>query len=278
MSRSRLYSPVRLRANSELLLGGAPARYVGKVLRLRPGDSLTVFDGNGGEYAATIARVTKQELGLDVGVHMPGTAESPLRLRLVQGISRGEKMDTVIQKATELGVHRISPVLTEFSVVRLDAERADKRHSHWQKIAQSACEQCSRNLVPSIDPPQSLDAWFADNGNLRDPSLILHAGADDAMAAMPPPGDALTLLVGPEGGFSDAELARAAGAGVRAVSLGPRILRTETAALAALCVAQAAWGDYRDGGDGARSAAPLHAPQLPKPSSIPTKADRPGVR
>ena len=247
MSRMRLYSPVRLRANTELQLGGAQAQYVGRVLRLRPGDSLTVFDGNGGEYAATIARVTKQELALDVGAHRSGTAESPLRLRLVQGVSRGEKMDTVVQKATELGVHRISPVLTEFSVVRLDAERAAKRHAHWQKVAQSACEQCGRNIVPSVDPPRSLDAWFADEGNLRDPSLILHAGAGDSMAAMPSPGNAVTLLVGPEGGFSDAELARAAGAGVRAVSLGPRILRTETAALAALCVAQAAWGDYRGG-------------------------------
>lgn len=151
----------------------------------------------------------------------------------------------VVQKATELGVHRISPVLTEFSVVRLSADRARKRRMHWQKIAQSACEQCGRNIVPAIDAPQSLDDWFAEKAAAETPRLMLRADASDAMPAIEVPGRELVILVGPEGGFSDAEQARAAAAGIRAVRLGPRVLRTETAALAALGIAQAMWGDYR---------------------------------
>lgn len=245
MSTFRLFSPVQLRPNADLSLGGQQARYVGRVLRLRAGDALTVFDGSGGEYPATIARVTKQELSLSVGDHVARNAESPLRTRLVQGISRGDRMDIVVQKTTELGVHRISPVLTEFSVVKFDAERAAKRHMHWRKVAQNACEQCERNIVPFIDAPQSLNDWFADNRDMNGPGLILRAGALDVLPAVAPPDGELTILIGPEGGFSDAEHERAARAGLRAVTLGPRVLRTETAALAALSIAQATWGDCR---------------------------------
>ena len=244
MSISRLFSPVRVRANAKLSLNGEQARYVGRVLRLRPGDPLTVFDGSGGEFFATIGKVTRDELNLDVGEHFARVVESPLRIRLVQGISRGERMDLVVQKATELGVHRISPVLTDHSVVKLPPDRATKRRAHWQKIAQSACEQCRRNVV--IDAPQSLDEWFADNAGAGGPQLILTADAADTMLAIEPPGSDLTILIGPEGGFSKTEHERAATAGVHAVRLGPRVLRTETAALAALSIAQAAWGDYRE--------------------------------
>ncbi len=247
MSTFRLFSPVQLRANATLSLGSEQARYVGRVLRLRPGDPLTVFDGSGGEYSATIGKVTRDELNLVVGEHFARNTESPLRIRLVQGISRGERMDMVVQKATELGVHRISPVLTDFSVVKLPPDRAAKRHTHWQKIAQSACEQCRRNVVPAIDAPRSLDDWFAHDAGAGEPQLILQAEAPDAMSAIEPPGRDLTILIGPEGGFSKSEYERAALAGMHAVSLGPRVLRTETAALAALSIAQAAWGDYRSG-------------------------------
>jgi 16S rRNA (uracil1498-N3)-methyltransferase len=154
-------------------------------------------------------------------------------------------MDLVIQKATELGVHRISPVLTDFSVVKLEPERAAKRRDHWQKVAQSACEQCQRNIVPDIDPPQSLLDWFGNNAGSDQPQLILRADAADAMPAIELPGNDLTMLVGPEGGFSEAEYERATVAGLKAVRLGPRIMRTETAALAALSIAQATWGDCR---------------------------------
>jgi 16S rRNA (uracil1498-N3)-methyltransferase len=247
MSTLRLFSPVQLRANATLSLGSEQARYVGRVLRLRPGDLLTVFDGSGGEYSATIGKVTREELNLDVGEHFARNTESPLRVRLVQGVSRGERMDMVVQKATELGVHRISPVLTDFSVVKLPPDRAAKRHMHWQKIAQSACEQCRRNVVPAIDAPQSLDDWFANDAGTGEPQLILTAEAPDTMQAIELPDRDLTILIGPEGGFSTAEFERAAIAGMHAVRLGPRVLRTETAALAALSIAQATWGDCRSG-------------------------------
>lgn len=244
MSRSRLFSPIPLRANAELSLGGDQARYVGRVLRLKSGDTVTVFDGSGGEYSATIGKVTKQELMLDVGEHFSRDAESPFRIQLVQGISRGDRMDIVVQKATELGVHRITPVFTDHSVVKLEPDRAMKRHAHWQKIAQSACEQCRRNIVPAVDAPQSLVDWFAENTASNRTQIILRADAEDAMPTIDPQGDDLTILIGPEGGFSEAEYESAAVAGLQAVKLGPRIMRTETAALAALSIAQATWGDY----------------------------------
>ncbi len=245
MSAFRLFSPVAVRANAKLSLGDEQARYVGRVLRLKSGDGLTVFDGSGGEYPATVDVVTKQELKLQIGEHVARHTESPLRITLVQGISRGERMDFVVQKATELGVHRISPVLTDYSVVKLSSERAAKRRAHWQRVAQSACEQCARNIVPAIDAPQRLDEWFAAHDDSAVPAVILRADAPAAMAAISPPGNELKILVGPEGGFSQAEHERAAAAGVHAVRLGPRVLRTETAALAAICIAQAGWGDYR---------------------------------
>ena len=245
ISPPRLFSSIQLRPNTEIVLDNEQARYVGRVLRLRPGDELIVFDGSGGEYAATVGTVTKQELNLTIGKHYCRNTESPLKIRLVQGVSRSEKMDIVVQKATELGVFRISPVLSEFSVVRLDAERAVKRRNHWQKVAQSACEQCRRNIVPVVDAPQSLVDWFVDNSGSPDLQLILRPDAVDAMPAVAMAGRDLTILIGPEGGFSRAEHERAAAAGLQAVRLGPRVMRTETAALAALSIAQAAWGDYR---------------------------------
>jgi 16S rRNA (uracil1498-N3)-methyltransferase len=245
MSTSRLFSPIPLRANAELSLGAEQARYVGRVLRLRPGDALTVFDGGGGEYSATLGKVTKQELQLRVGEHFSRSTESPLKIRLVQGLSRGDRMDTVVQKATELGVHRITPVFTDHSVVKLEPDRVAKRRAHWQKIAQSACEQCRRNIVPTIDTPQSLVDWFADNVSEDELQLILRADARDAMPTLDPRGKAVTILIGPEGGFSEAEYEHATAAGLQPVRLGPRIMRTETAALAALSIAQASWGDYR---------------------------------
>ena len=245
MSTPRLFSPIQLRANAILSLDSEQAHYVGRVLRLRAGDGLTVFDGGGGEYSATVDKVTKQQLNLSVGHHVSRDTESPLRIRLVQGVSRREKMDIVVQKATELGVHRISPVLTDFSVVKLGPDRATKRRDQWQTIARSACEQCRRNIVPVIDTPQSLVDWFADNAGGDEMQLILRADAVDAMPAIDVPGSELTILIGPEGGFSEAEHERATAAGLRAVRLGPRVMRTETAALAAISIAQATWGDYR---------------------------------
>jgi len=244
MSPPRLFSTVALRPDTDIVLGAEQARYVGRVLRLRPGDELIVFDGSGGEYAATLGSVSKQALNLAVGKCNDRDVESPLRIRLVQGVSKGEKMDLVVQKATELGVARISPVLTDFSVVKLAAERAEKRHQHWQKVAQSACEQCGRNIVPIVDSPQSMLAWFGDNAGSESVQLILRPDADDSLPGIAMHDTEVTILIGPEGGFSDAEYERAEAAGLRSVRLGPRVMRTETAAIAAISAAQVAWGDY----------------------------------
>jgi len=243
MPLPRLFSPLPVVPNALLCLGDERAHYAGRVLRLRAGDELVVFDGTGGEFGATIERVSRRELQLATGGRRDRDAESPLSIRLVQGLAKGEKMDLIVQKATELGVARISPVLTDFSVVRLDAARAARKREHWQKVAQSACEQCGRNRVPEIDAPVSLVAWFGDHAASGTDCLILRPGAADKLSARAPATGALTLLIGPEGGFSEAEYGRAEAAGLRAVGLGPRILRTETAAVAALSVAQALWGD-----------------------------------
>ena len=243
MSTSRLFSPIQLHANAELSLGGEQARYVGRVLRLRPGDALTIFDGSGGEYLAVIDTITKQSLCLNVREHNSRSTESPLRIRLLQGISRGERMDIVIQKGTELGVHQISPVLTEFSVVKLEPDRAANRVAHWTKVAASACEQSGRNEMPLIDTPQSLyDLLDAEesHGSAR---LVLDPAANKTLPTIKRPKGRIAILIGPEGGLSDKEQERAQAAGYEAVTFGPRILRTETAALAAIASLQSLFGD-----------------------------------
>jgi len=213
------------------------------VLRLRVGDSLLVFDGEGNEYAATISGIGKSSATLRVDSQTPSKTESGLRIHLVQGISRGERMDFVVQKATELGVKRITPVLTEHGVVKLDALRAGKRRDHWQKVAASACEQSGRVRLPLVDTPIPLKAWFGNKPEQVDAELILKPGAKTPLARIDAPETKVCVLIGPEGGFSHIEYEDAFVAGFRAVSLGPRVLRTETAAVAALAILQSMWGD-----------------------------------
>jgi 16S rRNA (uracil1498-N3)-methyltransferase len=243
MPLTRLHVDEELASGKRLTLGEAQAHYVGRVLRLRPGGTLILFDGSGSEFDATIERIGKDSAEFTVGARSATDTESALHVQLAQGISRGERMDFVVQKATELGVKRITPVLTRHGVVRLDARRADTRRAHWQSVATSACEQSGRVRPPLIDEPVPLDTWFGAMTRRADVDLILRPDTDLALAAVPAPVTKLCLLIGPEGGFSAAEYEAAAAAGFRAVSLGPRILRTETAAVAALAVAQSLWGD-----------------------------------
>ena len=247
MSRTRLFSPAPLSENTDVTLVGDQARYIGRVLRLKPGDGFTIFDGKGGEYPATVATVSKTQVEINVAAIQEQNAQSPLAIHLLQGVSRGERMDFVVQKATELGVHRITPVLTEFSVVKLDPNRAKKREQHWLNIAISACEQCGRNRLPYIDAPQSLRNWFGENLDSNpdnsDTRILLRPGSESALVSIAKPAGDLTLLIGPEGGFSDAEYEQAGIAGFKAASFGPRILRTETAAIAAIAVLQSLHGD-----------------------------------
>ena len=240
----RVYVDETLRSGVQLILPVEQSHYVNRVLRLKPTDALTLFNGKGGEFAAVIVTVSRHGVAVRVDARVFPTVDSPLALHVVQGVSRGERMDTVVQKATELGVSRLTPVLTEFSVVRLDdAAKRDKRTSHWRKIAQSACEQCGRTVPPVIDTPVQFDEWrqqLVQDGYRR---IALHPTAASPLASLQPVTRCVMLLIGPEGGFSQNEIGAATAAGFETCSLGPRILRTETAAIAAIAVLQARWGD-----------------------------------
>jgi 16S rRNA (uracil1498-N3)-methyltransferase len=227
---TRLFVSGTLINGAELELDGDRARYLGKVLRVRVADRLTVFNGEGPEWPATVTRISKSAVGLKLGESFEAGTESPLKIHLVQGISRGDRMDLVVQKATELGVKRITPVLTEYGVVKLDAD---------------PCEQSGRTRLPLIDTPISMKNWFGSKPVKVDAELILVPGAATSLTSISAPATKVCVLIGPEGGFSVAEYGDAEVSGFTAVSLGPRVLRTESAAIATLAVLQSLWGDLR---------------------------------
>lgn len=243
MSRTRLHIESPLSANSELDLDDKAARYVGRVLRLAPGDHLTLFDGRGGEYEATITALNRNGATVAVGEHSARDAESPFAIHLLQGISRGERMDFVMQKATELGVRKITPLITEYTVVKLDAKRAEKRRQHWRGIVASACEQSGRNSLPEISSPQPLRSWLGENVDTSGTRLILKPGGDGSLKSVGDEVQPVILLIGPEGGFSSHEYELAEATGFREIGFGKRVLRTETAALAAIASLQTLYGD-----------------------------------
>jgi len=240
---TRLFVSGALSNGVELELSGDDARYLGKVLRARAGDPVTVFNGEGADHAARVTQVQKHSVVLSVTDVIETHTESRLKIHLVQGISRSDRMDLVVQKATELGVKRITPVICEYGVVKLSDDRAEKRRQHWRKIAISACEQSGRTRLPLIDTPLPLKSWMGEKPDRVDVELILAPGAKTRLASVAPPSTKACVLIGPEGGFSDVEYGDAAACGFDAVSLGPRVLRTETAAIAALAVMQTLWGD-----------------------------------
>jgi 16S rRNA (uracil1498-N3)-methyltransferase len=218
----------------------AQAHYIGRVLRMAEGDALQVFDGSGQEYRGTLLEVGKKRVRVQLDESFAGQTESPLRIHLGQGLSRGERMDWAIQKATELGVAEITPIVSERCEVRLKDERAEKRQAHWQQIAISACEQCGRSVVPVIHPPMQLAEWLKrSDAELK---LVLHPVAEPLTSHSKP--TTLAFLIGPEGGLNDAEVEQAQKAGFHAARLGPRVLRTETAPVVALSIAQQMWGDF----------------------------------
>lgn len=226
---------------AELALPAAALAHV-QARRLKPGAGLALFDGRGGEYAATLLSLGRREARVRIDAHHPRETESPLALTLLQGISKGEHMDLAVQKATELGVSRIVPVLCAHSVVRLDPQRARRRQQHWQAVAASACEQCGRNRIPTIAEPAPLATALAETGSGL--GLVLDPEATTGVAALPARA-AFALLVGPEGGLAPAEIEQAAAAGFARLRLGPRVLRTETAAAAALTALQVRFGDLQ---------------------------------
>ena len=243
MPKARLYIPNRIRLGCDVQLEAEQAHYLGRVLRMKTGSELTIFDGSGDEFPAIVTSFRKGSATLQPGEPVRRNRESPLRIRLVQGVSRGERMDFVVQKATELGVSELQPVLTERTVVRLGAGRSERRLAHWQRVAISACEQCGRNSLPAIASPLPVDDYLAADREAAI-RISLSPTARNGLGSLDAPGEGrVELLVGPEGGLSEAEISNASACGFTPISLGPRILRTETAALAAIALIQARWGD-----------------------------------
>lgn len=242
MRAPRLYVALPLAPGRELDLPPDAAAHLARVLRLGSGDPVVLFNGDGRDYPGELLAAGRHAARVRVESAGEPEGEPPLRLHLAVGVSRGERMDFVIQKAVELGVASLRPLFTERSVVRLDAARAERRHAHWHGVLVAACEQSGRRRLPALHPPQALADWLP---TARGTALLLDPQAERSLATLPaPPGEA-TLLVGPEGGLSADERARAARSGLVPVRLGPRILRTETAPLAALAAMQVLWGDLR---------------------------------
>lgn len=244
-SLTRIYFPGEIAAHGVCALAPDQAHHVARVLRLAVGEPVVLFDGCGSEHSAVITHIAKSRVTLQVGESQAVNRESPLAVLLAQGMSSGERMDFTIQKAVELGVTAIRPLASSRSVVRLDADRALKRAAHWQAVAIAACEQCGRNTLPQVLPVMDFTGWLAhearQEARLR---VLLSPEGRATLGALPRPSGTVTLLAGPEGGLSPQEQQDALRTGFTPVKLGPRILRTETAAMAALSAMQMLWGDF----------------------------------
>ena len=215
-----------------------------RVLRLDVGDSCVLFNGDGCDYRARLLSAQKRGAEVEIVERIELANESPLRITLVQGIARGEKMDLILQKATELGVATIAPVITDRTEVKLDGERSDKKMNHWRGVLAAACEQCGRARLPEILEPQSLAKYAGSDGNER--RLVLDPESARSLADLGLSADAsVSLAIGPEGGFSERDLAMLRAGGYEPVKLGPRILRTETAGMAAIAALNMLFGDWR---------------------------------
>lgn len=236
----RIYHPAAVPAGSEFALSEEASNHVGRVLRMHDGQQLELFNGDGLNYPAHISRVEKKAVFVLASSGQINPAESPLQLHLGQGISRGDRMDFAIQKAVELGVTAITPLFTERCGVKLDAERAEKKREQWQKMVVSACEQSGRSVVPRVHPLLSLDKWLAEDDECL--KLTLDPWTNATIKGLAPT-NKVRLVIGPEGGFSDAEIDATRAAGFQPVRLGPRVLRTETAALTAIAALQLQLGD-----------------------------------
>lgn len=237
----RIYHPFPIQQLGLQTLSDDAANHIGKVLRMQPDQSIILFDGSNAEFPAIIREINKKQLIVEVQERVEKSIESPLNLHLGQVISRGDKMEFTIQKSVELGVNTITPLLSERCGVKLDPKRFEKKLQQWQKIAIAACEQCGRNIVPVIRPVMELEAWCAEPSEAL--KLNLHPRASYSINTLPEPVNKVRLLIGPEGGLSEQEIAMTEQYHFAETLLGPRVLRTETAALTAITALQVRFGD-----------------------------------
>jgi 16S rRNA (uracil1498-N3)-methyltransferase len=243
MRLTRVHVDARLDSGRQLTVEGSAANHIARVLRLRAGDALTLFNGQGGEYGGSIEEIRRDTVLVNVLEHRAIERESPFELALAQGISRGERMDWVVQKATELGVSHIMPVFTERSVVHLDEKQAVRKLQHWRSIAIAACEQSGRNRIPDIAQPVGIYDMLQQRRSPDRTALLLSPHATVRVMDIADAGSGATVLIGPEGGLTEVEQETAIKSGYTPVRLGPRVLRTETAAVCALTLLQQRFGD-----------------------------------
>ena len=240
-SRPRIYTTLPLAVGADLELDASASNHLIKALRLGQGDEIRLFNGDGCEYLASIELAHKKSAQITLRSRLSDDARVSFPLHLGQVISKGERMEFTIQKATELGVTEITPLFSERCEVRLKGERLEKKMDYWRNIAISACEQSGRNSLPVIHPPCHYDEWAAKVE--AEEKLLLHPHQQQPLGDKPRP-HSVALLIGPEGGFSEAEVEQCLNLGFSGLTLGPRVLRTETAALAAISVLQYVWGDF----------------------------------
>lgn len=245
MSLPRFYCPPPLPAEGMLELPREAAHHAHRVLRLRVNDAVQIFDGSGRALDGKISEINAKRVLLHELQTCLDDAESPLRIILAQSMCSSEKMDWVVQKATELGASAIQPVQTKRSVAKLSGERADKRLAHWNSVAISACEQCGRNTLPQIGMPQDFGAWLSEVRGQGGAKFMLHPEGSSPLQKQPAPQGSVILLIGPEGGFGEDEVKMVQLAGFSAIRLGKRILRTETAGMAGIAALQTLWGDFK---------------------------------
>lgn len=237
----RIYTDSPLAVGSQCQLDDNAANHVGRVLRMQAGQELRLFNGDGHDYRAVITEAGKRQVQVDVTEAVTNTTESPLRVVLAQTLSKGDRMDYAVQKAVEMGVTDIIPLTTERCDVRLKGDREDKRLRHWQQIAISAAEQCGRARVPEIRPVMTVPQWL-EHAQTCDVRLVLHHRTEHSLNNLSKPAS-VALMIGPEGGLTAEEIVLAESNGFLPVALGPRVLRTETAPVAALALCQWLWGD-----------------------------------
>ena len=236
----RCYEPQPLNPGDCLQLGDSSVQHLARTLRMRAGDQVLLFNGDGREYRASLLDVDRRSVQVRIEGSEAPDRESPLQIHVGQTLSRGERMDYAVQKATELGMVRMTPLFSERCEVKLNSERQDKRLRHWQQVAISACEQSLRCAVPQIDAPEPLEHWVRTVE--ADLKLVLHHHSARALGELTRP-STIALLIGPEGGLSDAEVSLAQTAGFQPLALGPRVMRTETAPVVAQAILQSLWGD-----------------------------------